>query len=337
LPVPELRDKLLQGHPVTKERQVPNPIAVRLFDAVLGFLLRPRVRRVRRWSFLVTAPLGFLAGRSLGLDLGDGVVLGAVVALLEAAVVVGVALAGARLLGRERSDALLDLLMHPVARRAIVGEIRMLSTFPLALLRRLRAPRGEEFACHRGSHELGLAIALLPAMLAEGAAVHLLLPDAWLWPKVAFAALHVYGVVMLLSWAIGERTHPHRLRDGELWLRSGQLYRAHVTATKVAAVEIAHRRDGQRTGLVPDGDPVRLAVSGRTDVLLRFAAPVRLERPLGEPLPVTELAIAVDDPARFVAAVEAARHQLPIAAAASDDRSALLAWLAPADLAEALA
>lgn len=316
---------------------MPNPIAVRLFDAVFGFLLRPRVRRVRRWSFLVTVPLGFLVGRSLGLDLGDGVVLGAVVALLDAAVVVGVAVAGTRLLGQERSDALLDLLMHPVARRAIVGEVRMLSTFPIALLRRLRAPRGEEFACYRGSYELGLAIALLPAMLAEGAAVHLLLPDAWLWPKVALAALHVYGVVLLLSWAIGERTHPHRLRDGQLELRSGQLYRAHVAATQVAAVEIAHRRDGQRTGLVLDGGPVRLAVSGRTDVLLRFTAPVRLERPLGEPLPVTELAIAVDDPARFVAAVETARHLLPTAPTASDDRRALLAWLAPADLAEALA
>ena len=96
---------------------------------------------MRRWSFVVTAPLGFLVGRSLGLDLGDGVVLGAVAALLDMAVVAGVALAGKRLLGQERSEALLDLLMHPVARRAIVGEARMLSTLPSALLRRLRAPR----------------------------------------------------------------------------------------------------------------------------------------------------------------------------------------------------
>ena len=82
---------------------MPNPIAVRLFDAVLGFLLRPRLRRVRRWSFLVTAPLGFLVGRSLGLDFGDGVALGAVAALLDAVVVAGVAVAGVRLL--PKSDA----------------------------------------------------------------------------------------------------------------------------------------------------------------------------------------------------------------------------------------
>ena len=84
---------------------MPNPIAVRVFDLVLGLLLRPRIFRVRRWSFLVTVPLGLVVGRSLGLDLGDGVVLGVLGALLDLAIVAGVALGGARLLGQERRDA----------------------------------------------------------------------------------------------------------------------------------------------------------------------------------------------------------------------------------------
>lgn len=57
-----------------------------------------------------------------------------------------------------------------------------------------------------------------------------------------------------------------------------------------------------------------------------------VDRPLGEPLPVTELAIAVDDPPRF----QKARYE-PGAATTVDERSALLAWLSPADLAESLA
>ena len=121
-------------------------------------------------------------------------------------------------------------------------------------------------------------------MVAEAAAVHLLLPDGWLWPKVALAALHLYCVIMLLSWAVGERTHPHRLRGSKLELRGGQLYRARVETTNVAAVQFARRRDGQRRGLVLGDGPARLAVSGRTDVLLRFGAPVRVERaPSGRP------------------------------------------------------
>jgi len=121
-------------------------------------------------------------------------------------------------------------------------------------------------------------------MLAEGAAVHLLLPDGWLWPKAALAALHLYGAVMLLSWAVGERTYPHRLRGRELELRGGRLYRARVETTDVAGVELVPRRDGQRSCLVLGDGPARLAASGRTDVLLRFGAPVRVERaPSGRP------------------------------------------------------
>ena len=228
---------------------------------------------------------------------------------------------------------MLDLLMHPVARRAIVGEARMLSTFPAALLRRVRPPRGERFACHRGSQELAFALTLTPAMLAEGAAVHLLLPAGWFWPKVVLAAVHAYGALMLLSWAAGGRTHPHRLLDGELELRSGQLHRARVAASDVTEIEIASRRRGQRTGLVMDDGAPLLAVSGRTDVTLRFAAPVRIERPLGEPVSVTELSIAVDDPAGLVATVETARDEPRIARA--EDRHKLLGWFVPADLAEA--
>ena len=77
-----------------------------------------------------------------------------------------------------------------------------------------------------------------------------LLPDGWFWPKAALAALHLYGMVMFVSWAVAERTQPHRLRSGELELRSGQLYRARVATADVAGIEVARRRDGQRTGLL---------------------------------------------------------------------------------------
>jgi len=316
---------------------VPHPTAVRLFDATLGFLLRPRVRRVRRWSFLVTLPLGVLAGRATGLELGEGLLVGLAVVALEAAALVAALVLGGRLLGEERREALLDLLMHPVVRRAILGEARLLLTLPGLLVRRARRPGGEAFANHRGSQELALALALLPAMLAEGAAVHLLLPDEWVVARIVIAALHVYGMVMLLSWAVGERTEPHRLRDGILDLRGGRLYRARVPTSAVSEVLVAPRRDGIRSGLVLDGGIARFAVAGRTDVLLRFAAPVEVERPLGAPVRVCELAVAVDDPERFVAAVLAAERAAPAAVTAPPRVAGVLAWPAPGELAEALA
>ena len=311
---------------------MPNPIATRLFDRFLGFLLRPRIRRVRRWSFLVTLPLGFVAGRALGFEFGDGLLLGAMAAIVDVVVVAGVAIAGARLLGPERRDALLDLLMHPVARRVMAGEARVLATIPRALLRRRRPARGETFAYHRGSQELAFAIALMPALLAEGVAVHLLLPDDWLWVLIAAGALHLYGMVMLMSYASGTRATPHRLRDGALDLRSGPLYRARVPIGDVVSIAVARQRSGARTGLVLGDGPPRLALHGRSDVLLRFGAPVVVERPLGDPVAVTELAVAVDDPERFVAAVRAADTARPAARGSRE----VLGWLTPADVAAAL-
>ncbi len=314
---------------------MPNPTATRLFDRLLGFLLRPRIRRIRRWSFLVTLPAGFVVGRALGFELGDGLLLGALAALLDLTVVVAAAVAGGRLLGPERRDALLDLLMHPVARRAMAGEARVVATIPLALWRRRRPPRGERFAYHRGSQDLAFAIALLPALLAEGVAVHLLLPDDWLWARIAAAAVHLYGIVMLLSYAAGTRTTPHRLRDGVLDLRSGPLYRARVAAADVVSVAVERRRGGGRTGLLLRDGRARLATDGRTDVVLRFAAPVAVERPLGDPVAVTELEVAVDDPERFVAALRAAAAT-PRAPVAERGTRELLGWLTPGELAAAL-
>ncbi len=136
----------------------------RAFDTVFGFLMRPRVRRVRRWSFLVTLPGALIAAKVLEIrpTFGTGLKAGIVGAILETLLLLFVGVLGARVLGRDRRDVLLDFLMHPMARRAVAGEIRTLLVVPRALWRRLRRPRWREFAYHRGSNELGLARAPAP-------------------------------------------------------------------------------------------------------------------------------------------------------------------------------
>ncbi len=303
-------------------------------EAVLGVLLRPRVRRVRRWSFLVTVPLGVLLARTLHVDLGHGALLGALVALAELALVAAVATAGARVLGDERRDALLDLLMHPTVRRLVAGEARMLLTLPTALAQRVRPPAGRTFGYHRGTHELGLALALVPATVAEAGIVHLLLPDGWVTAHVVLAALHLYGIVVLLSWALGDRAHPHRLDGGVLRVRRGTLHRADVPVAAIAAVERRTERAGQRSGLLVDGDAARLAVGGRTDLVLALSRPVRVARPVGAPVHETPLAIRADDADALAAALRDAPAALAASAATTERGAALLA---PADLLGALA
>lgn len=48
----------------------------RLIDMVMQWLMRPRVRRVRRWSFVATVPAGLLVAHVYGVHQGVAVVAG---------------------------------------------------------------------------------------------------------------------------------------------------------------------------------------------------------------------------------------------------------------------
>lgn len=306
-----------------------NPSAIRLFDRVFGFLLRPGVRQFRRWSFLVTIPLGLAVANQLGLrpSVEHGLVVAALLIALDIVIVVGVAQLGTALVGRERRDALLDLLMHPLARRVVAGELRVFGVYPRALRgRRRRADGRLRFSYHRGSSSLGLTLALLPGIAAETAAVHLLLPDGWLIVKLALLGLSLYGAVMMLGLALGERVYPHELDGQTLAIRSGTLYRASIALANIVAVDQRRERAGLQSGVILDGDAARIVARGRTDVVLTLREPVLLERPVGNPVAVTRLALAVDDPAALVAALAA-----PPPSSSRAARRGLRRWLPALD------
>ncbi|MBA2295775.1 MAG: hypothetical protein H0W16_11660 [Actinobacteria bacterium] len=72
-----------------------------LVDELFDLLMRPRVRRIRRWSFLVTLPAGYLLAWALGIELTleRGLWMGIAVALLDLAIFLTVVSAGSRWLG----------------------------------------------------------------------------------------------------------------------------------------------------------------------------------------------------------------------------------------------
>lgn len=294
-----------------------NPRAILLFDRVFGFLLRPGVRRCRRWAFLVTIPLGLVVANQLGLrpSIEHGLLIAALLLAVDVVILVGVAQLGTVLFGQERRDALLDLLMHPLARRAVAGELRLFGVYPRALRGRRRRSDGRlRFAYHRGSSSLGFALALLPGVAAEATAFHLLLPDDWLIFKLALLGLTLYGAVMMVGLALAERVYPHELDDATLTIRGGTLYRASIALENIAAIERRRERAGLQSGLILDGDAARIVARGRTDLALTLRDPVLLQRPIGDPVAVTRLALAIDDPAALVAALAAPPPSRPQAA-----------------------
>ncbi len=99
----------------------------RLCDTLIEWLMRPRVRRVRRWSFVATVPLSLLVAHIYGVHEGIAVVAA------RLALSASVAIAAWRL-GGDRGDALCDLLMHPRLRAFGRAELDILTALPRLLL-----------------------------------------------------------------------------------------------------------------------------------------------------------------------------------------------------------
>ena len=262
----------------------------RLFDAIVGWLMRPKIRRVRRWSFVATLPLGLLIAHL------HGVQEGAAVVAVRMACVAMLALVAWRV-GGERGDALRDLVMHPRVRAFARAEFDILTALSRLLLARLGRGgdgRSDGMTYARGTFGYALAFALTPTVASEALVMHLLLGDGVLaW---TLTALHGYMLIWLWGFALGPRAYPHRIGARAAVLRAGPMYR--VVVPRGAILTATPRRDripGER-GLVERDEEVLLPVRGRVDVTLEFTQPLRVQRPLHEPLSTSRLAIASDDP-----------------------------------------
>jgi hypothetical protein len=264
----------------------------RLLDDVIALLMRPRVRRVRRWSFLVTVPVALVVAHVYGVHQG------ALVIAVRAALWGGVAVAAWRL-GGERGEALRDLLMHPRARAFARAEFDILTALP----RMIFAPRAPGTTYHRGTFGVPIGLALTPVVASEAAAIHLLLHGglvAWI-----ITGSHAYALLWLWGFALGPRAYPHRVGPRTAVLRDGPMYRVRVPLAAIASVEARMARVGERALSERDG-AVLLAARGRVDVWLQLTEPVAVQRPLNEPLSTCRLAVASDDPELLVACLRAA-------------------------------
>lgn len=253
--------------------------------------MRPRIRRLRRWSFVVTLPVAALL---IWLRGARGTILlpAAYLAFLGALVLL------ARRAGGARRELLLDLVLHPAGRRALRTELHLLATLARAVGRAFgRHGRSGEFSYHRRGSDLAIVIALVPALAAEIVAVELLLSGVTLWIRVAVAAISLYAFAWLVGWTIGLRIYPHRLGDGVLEARLGAFYRAAVPLEAIESVEVEPMRPSSRTELIVDDCAAVLAVGGSVDLRVELARPVMVERPLGEPVSVCRIHLAADQPA----------------------------------------
>ena len=177
--------------------------------------------------------------------------------------------------------------MHPRARALMRAERDIVAALPLLALRGRGAPA---FRYTRGSQGLPLALAFTPPVIAEAVVAHVLIGGGWIaW---VVTGLHAYTLIWLWAFMLGPYAYPHR--PGVL--RSGALYRVAVPpGALVRAVARRERVPGEH-GLVERDGEVLLPSRGRVELWLEFSEPVRVQRPLGEPISTTRVAVASDDP-----------------------------------------
>jgi hypothetical protein len=253
--------------------------------------MRPRVRRVRRWAFLVTVPLALVVAHVYGMHQG------ALVLAVRAALWGTVAVVAWRLRD-ERGEALRDLLMHPRGRAFARAEFDILSALPRLIVAVAGRRRQAGMSYHRGTFGLAMALAFTPVVVTEAAALHLLAGGgivAWI-----LTALHAYALLWLWGFFLGPRAYPHRIGARTAVLRDGPMYRVALPLSAVAsATARTERVRGAGAPTERDG-AVLLAARGRVDVWLELAEPVKVQRPLHEPLVTRRLAVASDDPQALV-------------------------------------
>lgn len=264
----------------------------RLFDSLIEWLMRARVRRVRRWSFVFTIPVALIVGYVFGVQQGALV-------LAARAVLWGAVAVAAWRLGGQRGEALRDLLMHPRGRAFARAELDILTALPRLLLARVARREQAGATYHRGTFGLALGLAFTPVVVAEAGVFHLLMHGSFIaW---VLTALHGYALIWIWGFTLGPRAFPHRIGARTAVLRNGPMYRVHVPLTTITSVVTRTQRIGGGVAMAEREGAVLLAARGHVDVWLELAEPVRVQRPLREALATRHLAIASDEPERLVA------------------------------------
>jgi len=252
--------------------------------------------------------LSALAARRLVPAEGDGFFHGLrwLTAPLELALLSWILVRAARARRAPRSGIDLDLharirattralLWNRVAAEALSFEIAVLA-YAVGPRRAPHVPRGASaFTYHRKIGYGAVVGAMAMVVLAETFPVHLLLAR---WrPGVAWTAtaLGLYTLLYLLADWRASRSRPIVLDAETLTVRTGIRWTIAVPRATIASLSRRAPRGGEK--------PLRAALLGAVNVWIELAEPVVAAGPYGRERHITRLALWLDEPERFAAAL----------------------------------
>ena len=195
-----------------------------------------------------------------------------------------------------------------VAGVLLVAELDMLRYAVLGWWERLPAPPPGTavFSSHRESGFGALLVAACFGLLVESAALHLLVrlwsPTAAAWLLVADA----YALLLFIAHGHAVRLQPTVLTAEALLVRVGFFWQVAVPRAALPTAELL------RGDCAADAETLNLARPLLTapNVLLTFAAPITVTGPYGMRRAARRLAVHLDQPPQFLAALAAASDSL---------------------------
>jgi len=150
------------------------------------------------------------------------------------------------------------------------------------------------FSYHRKSGYAAILGIIMMVLLAETAALHLLLQ---IWSKVAawiFTGLSMYSLLWLLGDYHAIRLHPIVLSRNALFIRTGLRWRATIPLADIAAIQKFNAR-AKRTK-----DYLGLAVFGDPRFVIHCKQPVLVQGLFGIKREVCRIGLTVDDEKVFL-------------------------------------
>lgn len=182
-------------------------------------------------------------------------------------------------------------------------KVHRILLFELTLLKHLfsrpRLPEGQHFGTRRGASTGSTLVLLVFLGLVEGLFAHTLLGRwnevaAWVWTGV-----EMLGLLWLLAYGRALAIRPVTVGDRRLYLRSGLRWTASTPLANVAEV--------RRFDPAQDAQVQSIAVDVKPNLILSFTAPVRLYGLYQQEMSAHDIALHVDDPQAFTAALPASK------------------------------
>jgi hypothetical protein len=278
---------------------------------IMGLILEWRSRRVPGTRILLPAVL-FLEGSGLVLAGSSQLTLQVrfgTAAMLEVLLLI-LAVRAWRLAQslpgawpEDRIAAAFEAFVQPRAAHLMALELVMLGSALRFLFGGFRTPAPAGFSHH---HEAALR-SILPALplMIPGDVLLMKVVSSGLapWLRWTLHASTIYAVLWLIGYYATLKARPHQIQDGLLSLHQGVMKSATFPASLVVSATPLPDFDDDWARHAYMKGMQKLVAKGNAVLELKLSAPVRVQGLLGLGRPTQRLAVSVDDPSAFIAAL----------------------------------